>query len=159
MDHIRPATLDDLVTLTAIAHAAKRHWGYPEAVIASWRPLLTIMPDDLAVHAFFVAIEGTTLLGFGALDRGVPIATLEHLWVDPAAMQRGVGTALFGYAVDLARKHGAQRLRIEADPFAEPFYVRMGAVCTGSIATPIEGQPERVIPVLELALEGFSRPL
>ncbi|MFV9505771.1 MAG: GNAT family N-acetyltransferase [Oscillochloridaceae bacterium umkhey_bin13] len=96
--------------------------------------------------------EGVRILGFGALDRAIPEANLEHLWVEPTAMRRGVGAALFAHAVKLARARGAQRLRIESDPYAESFYLRMGAQPVGAIAAPIDGAPERVIPVLDLAL-------
>jgi GNAT superfamily N-acetyltransferase len=151
---IRPARLEDTVTLTAIAHAAKRVWGYPEEVLAAWSPLLTITPADLAVLDVFVATDGQALLGFGALDAALPEPALEHLWVAPAAMRRGVGSALFAHAVALARTCGARALRIEADPFAEPFYLRLGAVRVGALPALVLGAPQRVLPLLRFALTG-----
>jgi hypothetical protein len=34
--------------LTEIAHAAKRHWGYPEPWIQNWRDILTMRPEFIA---------------------------------------------------------------------------------------------------------------
>ena len=39
---------NDPATLTEIAFAAKRHWGYPERWIASWTDLLTLQPESIA---------------------------------------------------------------------------------------------------------------
>jgi hypothetical protein len=39
--HIVRAKPEDAANLTGIAFAAKRHWGYPENWIESWRDLLT----------------------------------------------------------------------------------------------------------------------
>jgi GNAT superfamily N-acetyltransferase len=149
---IRPARPEDAATLTAIAHAAKRVWGYPEEVLAAWSPLLTITPADFAVLDVFVATDGQALLGFGAIDAALPEPALEHLWVVPAAMRRGVGSALFAHAVAVARARSARALRIEADPFAEPFYLRLGAVRVGALPAPLPGAPQRVLPLLQFAL-------
>jgi GNAT superfamily N-acetyltransferase len=149
---IRPARPADTATLTAIAHAAKRVWSYPEAVLAAWSPLLTITPTDLVVLDVFVATNGQALLGFGAIDAALPEPALEHLWVVPAAMRRGVGSALFAHAAAVARARGGCALCIEADPFAEPFYLRLGAVRVGALPAPILGAPQRVLPLLRFAL-------
>ena len=42
---IRPAQRTDADTLTAIAHAAKRSWRYPEEWIRLWSNELTVTPD------------------------------------------------------------------------------------------------------------------
>jgi hypothetical protein len=38
MASIRLATADDTPGLTAIARAAKAHWGYPAEWLAGWEP-------------------------------------------------------------------------------------------------------------------------
>jgi len=39
---------------------------------------------------------------------------------------------------------------IESDPFAAGFYTRMGARQTGTVAAPVEGDPNRRLPVFEI---------
>ena len=52
---LRGATALDAPALTRIALAAKHHWGYPEAWLEAWMPLLTITPEAIAQHATWVA--------------------------------------------------------------------------------------------------------
>ena len=52
---IRAARPDDAEALTRLAHAAKRHWRYPEEWIALWRPGLTVTPEFIATHPVYCA--------------------------------------------------------------------------------------------------------
>lgn len=150
---IRPARADEAAALTAIAHAAKRHWGYPEAWITHWRDALTITPASLRDHAVFVAAEadGDLPCGFYALAVDGADAVLEHLWVEPRSMGRGVGRALLHHAVATAREAGAARLEIDSDPHAEGFYRRMGARRVGEVRADV-GDVRRVLPRMEITL-------
>jgi len=139
--------------LTRIALAAKRHWRYPERWLEIWTPALTIAPDYLATNPTFAAVEAGEPVGFYALvpapDRSR--AQLDHLWILPGRIGRGLGRILFEHAAATARSLGATILDIEAEPFAEPFYLHLGARRTGERTGRIEDQP-RVLPLLELAL-------
>ena len=73
------------------------------------------------------------------------------MWVVPAAMRRGIGRALFAACEQEARRRGATRVKIEADPHAEEFYARMGARTIGREPAPMEGV-ERFLPIMEKAL-------
>lgn len=148
---IRRAQESDAVVLTRIAHESKRHWGYPECWIELWRNDLTITPEFIAGNEVYLAEDGNEALGCYGLTSGTPNWTLEHFWVRPAAMGRGVGRRLFEHARAVAESAGAKILEIDADPNAEPFYLRMGAVRIGEVRSEIEGQP-RVRPLLHLAL-------
>ena len=94
----------------------------------------------------------TQLLGFCAVSQRGDVANLEHLWVLPEAMGRGVGRALFEQAVRLAELHGAAALEVESDPHAVGFYRRMGCQPAGETVYELDGQPRR-LPVLRLALQ------
>ena len=72
---------------------------------------------------------------------------LEHLWVLPKAMRRGVGRALFVHAVERVRASGFETLEIESDPNAAGFYERMGARRVATTITELEGRL-RELPVL-----------
>lgn len=150
METIRHAGEGDAVRLTEIAHAAKRHWGYPEAWIAAWRDPLTLTPEYLAKqHVRLAELDGTTA-GFYALRKNRDFAELEHLWVDPAFMGRGLGRKLMACAVEVCRSEGIGRIEIDSDPYAESFYVHLGARRTGKTPAPAEGDPERYLPRLTL---------
>jgi GNAT superfamily N-acetyltransferase len=137
--------------LTEIAFAAKRHWGYPERWIQNWSDSLTVTPELVLRNPTFSARENGRALGFYSLTTG-PRPDLNHLWVVPSAMGRGVGRALFEHAVEQAKELGFATFEIEADPNAEPFYLHMGAKRIGTKATEIEGQ-RRELPLLVYQLE------
>lgn len=138
---------EDAEGLTEIAHAAKRHWGYPERWIESWRNILTMRPEFIAANVAYSAIEEGRAVGFYLLTTESDGLHLDHLWIAPLAMGRGIGRALFEHSVGQARALGHQTLKIEADPNAEGFYTRMGARRVGEAVTEIDGQ-RRELPLL-----------
>ena len=77
-------------------------------------------------------------------------ADLLKLFVDPNALRSGTGKALLAWVTDIARKLGARRLTIEADPDAAPFYRRMGAYDVGQ--APSGSVPGRMLPKLAMNL-------
>ncbi len=139
---------EDADALTQIAHAAKRHWGYPERWIEAWRDTLTMRAEFIAANVAYCAFEEGGTVGFYVLTTEPDGLHLDHLWILPAAMRRGVGRALFEHAVDQARAAGFDLIRIEADPNAEAFYQRMGAKRVGASIGEVEGE-KRELPLME----------
>ncbi|HEX7518237.1 MAG TPA: GNAT family N-acetyltransferase [Chthoniobacterales bacterium] len=148
---IVPAKPHDADVLTEIAYAAKRHWGYPERWIESWRDTLTIRAEFIAANVTYCAMEDARTVGFYLLTNGSGGLHLDHLWITPRAMGRGIGRALFEHALEQARRLGHRTLKIESDPNAEGFYARMGARRVGVTVTNIEDQ-RRELPLLRYDL-------
>lgn len=148
---IRQARPDEAEALTAIAHGAKRHWGYPETWIELWKPDLTITPDFIASNEVYVAILENEIAGCGALVVSDSLAELEHMWVLPKYMGRGVGRSLFLKIRERAAALNLPVMELSADPNAESFYERMGAARVGEVRSEIEGQP-RVLPRMAVDL-------
>ena len=144
---------EDADALTEIAHAAKRHWGYPERWIQNWRDILTMRPEFIAANVAYCAMEDVRVLGFYLLTNEGDGLHLDHLWIVPDAMGRGIGRTLFQHAVGQARRLSHRTFKIEADPNAEGFYTRMGARRVGATVTIIEEQ-RRELPVLLYDLEN-----
>src|SRR5512138_1234699 len=149
---ITRAQSKDATPLTDIAFAAKRHWGYPESWIESWRAALTITPALMANGETYVAIVEERIVGFYSLRINGDKLELSHLWVLPEMMGRGIGRSLFAHALERAGHFGFQKLGIESDPNAEGFYLRLGAHRIGTITTELEGQV-RELPVLVYEIE------
>jgi ribosomal protein S18 acetylase RimI-like enzyme len=142
---------EDAATLTDIAHAAKRHWGYPESWIAAWRDILTMRPEFIAANPAYCAVESDRPIGFYVLTTERDGMHLDHLWILPAAMRRGIGRALFQHAAGQAQNRGFDSIKIEADPNAEGFYRRMGAKRVGTSVSQIEGE-RRELPLMEWSI-------
>jgi GNAT superfamily N-acetyltransferase len=146
------ATPDDAIVLTDIAFTAKRHWGYPENWIEQWRNILTITPEFIASHETYTARERGEIVGFYALLPEGSDLRLEHLWILPEAINRGVGRTLFQHALERSSALGFAALQIESDPNAVGFYERMGARRVGQTITELDGQ-RRELPLLVCATE------
>jgi N-acetylglutamate synthase-like GNAT family acetyltransferase len=146
---IREAQPADAEQLTQIAQDAKRYWGYPEHWLEHWRDDLTITPDFVIQNEVYVAEEQGELLGFYGLVSKEGTAELDHLWVSPTYIGRGVGKELFLHAMQIASTRNFTNVHIVADPNAEAFYQKMGASRVGESVSEIDGKP-RVLPRLEI---------
>src|SRR3989442_828333 len=104
---IRRARPSDAAALTRIAHAAKRHWRYPEEWIALWREALTVTPWVVERTPVYCAEEGGAVVGFYALSGRAPVMELEHCWVLPTRIGRGIGARLLEHAAWAARRRSA----------------------------------------------------
>jgi GNAT superfamily N-acetyltransferase len=138
---------DDAATLTDIALAAKRHWGYPETWIQNWRTSLSIEPEFISRHEIYKAVVNGRIVGFYALCPESDRLHLNHLWVLPEVMRQGIGRFLFTHAIECMKAIGFYLLEIESDPNAENFYQRTGARRVKVNTTEMDGQI-RELPVL-----------
>jgi GNAT superfamily N-acetyltransferase len=148
---ITRANPPDAPALSAIAWAAKGHWGYPAHWMEQWRDQLTITPEFIAANETFGAVSNRRIIAFHALLETAEGLRLEHLWVLPEKMGQGIGRTLFAHAAERAAARGARSLTIEADPNAEPFYRHLGAVRSGVLASEIDGH-RRELPLLTFDL-------
>jgi GNAT superfamily N-acetyltransferase len=129
--------------LREIAAAAKGHWGYDPQLVAGWAAEMAL-PDEP-----ILAERDGRVVGWASVERRGDVLWLEDLWVEPAAMGRGVGRELFERAKALGA--GSTRMEWEADPNAVPFYERMGASYLRDSAPSAWG---RVLPVMGVSLDG-----
>ncbi len=146
---IRPALGQDAGRLTQIAHDAKRHWGYPETGLQHWQADLTISADFITNNQVYVAEREGEIVGFYALIARDQRAELEHMWVAPEHIGKGVGKELFIHAMQTAAGDNFSTVEISSDPNAEGFYQRMGARRIGEVSSEIDGQT-RVLPRLSV---------
>ena len=142
---------EEAEALTQIAIAAKSHWGYPERWMQIWTPELAFDSEYFARNESWTASVENQLVGFYTLLEKDGNAWLENLWVIPAQIGHGVGSALFKHALHLSKQRGYQILRLESDPNAIGFYLKMGAHQIGERHSEVEGQP-RILPIMELKL-------
>ena len=116
----RPADHDRLRELT---FASKAHWGYDHDLVRSWADELDFETDE---ERWVAEADGEIVAWAGLSPPTEGVAVLDHLWVDPAEMGRGVGTRLFRVAADRARGLGAERLEWSAEVHAVGFYEMLG---------------------------------
>ncbi|MGJ4932415.1 GNAT family N-acetyltransferase [Bradyrhizobium sp. HKCCYLS2038] len=146
---VREARLDEQRELTRLCIQATMHAGHDEAFIDRTMPALTITVPLISAKFVQVAEDGAgKTVGVVAVTptslQG--IAQLHGLYVDPTNWKRGVGRVLFGAAIVRAKLMKAGALFITAEPTAEGFYERMGAIRIGE--GPFYFSPETILPSL-----------
>jgi GNAT superfamily N-acetyltransferase len=155
--HIRAADASDAAAPSALAVRAKGHWGYPAEWLERWTADLTITPEYLIAHWPIVAVSTGVPVGVCVLEVRGDEASLEHVWIDPRYQGSGIGRALVGRALERAASTGAARVAVTSDPFAEAFYIKLGARRRGAVPAPMPGAPTRVLPLLEFILPDRPR--
>jgi GNAT superfamily N-acetyltransferase len=128
--------------LREIAAAAKGHWGYDPRLVADWAAGMRLPEEPL------LAERDGRVVGWASVERRGDVLWLEDLWVEPAAMGRGVGRELFERARALGA--GCTRMEWEADPNAVPFYEHLGAT---RLRDSEPSEWGRVLPVLGISLD------
>lgn len=143
---LRPASDADLAELSDLCFRSKAIWGYDAAFMEACRAELTLTPRDLLESRVQVAQDGAHIVGVAQVAVIDGTGTLEKLFVAPNTLRRGIGEALFKWAVETARNLGASCLDIGSDPDAAGFYRRMGARDAGF--EPSGSIPGRQLPRL-----------
>lgn len=115
-----------------------------------WSAALTLTRTYLKTHPGFIAEQDGKIVGMCMLELRLENARLEHVWIDPDYQRKGIGRAIIACALTAAAETGAHFVVIESDPFAEQFYLKLGAHRTGFVRAPMPGAPDRILPVLEL---------
>ncbi|MCX7365639.1 MAG: GNAT family N-acetyltransferase [Alphaproteobacteria bacterium] len=148
MTAVRPAQAGEAASLTALCRRSKAQWGYDAAFMRQSADALAVHEDDIAAGRVLVALDAAgCVLGMASLEAD---GELGLMFVDPPAIGGGVGKALFEGAVALARRLGARRMAILADPNAARFYERMGARFVSN--APSDAIPGRTLPLYEYDL-------
>lgn len=149
---IRPARTDEAELLSDLARRSKAHWGYTQDQMAIFAGELTLTRAELSRVDAYVLETDAGVEGFYTLrpaDRYDATAELEHLFVEPARLRRGVGRRLWEHALEHARARGYRAVVIQSDPHAEAFYAALGAEKLRDVPTSIPG---RTLPLMRRIL-------
>jgi len=151
--NVRPARPGEESALHELAMRSKAHWGYSEDFMAQCVEALSVERSAVDAGWVLVAEDGEEFLGMMGWEPAIAGESakgadwdISHLFVEPAAMGRGVGGALFREGMRRIRELGGIAVSILADPGARPFYERMGAELVGD--APSDAIPGRRLPLL-----------
>ncbi|MEW1903485.1 MULTISPECIES: GNAT family N-acetyltransferase [unclassified Streptomyces] len=127
---IRRATADDSRRLTRLVRSSRAYRGDYAAMVEGYQ----VGGSYIEHHPVFVAADGDgdgRVLGFYALL--VEEAELDLAFVADAAQGLGIGRLLMEHMTGQARAAGLGSVKVVAHPPAEEFYLRTGAVRTGTV--------------------------
>lgn len=122
----RPSQPDEAAVLSDIAIESKGHWGYSREQLEVWRKDLRILPSYIKANTIETIWQDELKVGFFAIKLN-PKPILDHLWLLPKAIGRGIGKLAFQRAVAIAEKTGVKAFTIISDPAAEGFLFSHGS--------------------------------
>ncbi|NRB47462.1 MAG: GNAT family N-acetyltransferase [Saprospiraceae bacterium] len=146
---IIPADTADCSTLTEISKAAKAYWGYAQEWLDLWEDDLTITPEHLEKDRIYKLVKLEEILGFCVISDHEGVLEIEHLWIRPTHIGKGLGKLLLQKVLDelITKSHVA--LSVVADPNATGFYEKFGLKTVEYIPSQPEG---RKLPLMRLPL-------
>jgi len=146
--------INDSTQLTSLILKAKAYWEYPKEWLDVWALELKISPSFIENNEVVILSIDDKTIGFYGLEcHSVDKAAyLEHLWIDPKYIGKGYGRILFELACKKAAKIGHKTMELDADPNAEGFYSRLGAIKIDEIHGKVLGV-KRVLPKMEVHLQ------
>ncbi len=148
---IRRAVPEDADVLTSLAMISKQSNGYDDAFMAACADELRVTQDLLKEHEYWVA-EAHTPCGFICLivEQGTTCGEVDSLFIHPDFQGMGVGRKLWNCIKDEAQRKGLKSLYLEADPFAENFYKKLGFVVSGRVSS--ISFPDRSLSRMEFSI-------
>lgn len=155
MKSIQRAEPTDAASLTALAMRSKDHWQYGPAQISAWEEDLTVTPEYITANAVYQWIEADHLIGFYAFQpQTETVVKLTFLFVDPQYIGQGYGKRLLEDFLQRMAGTSYQQVVLDADPYAAPFYKRMGFDVIGQLPSSIK---DRFLPIMAKALSNPSK--
>ena len=143
--NIRLARPAEAPAITALAFRSKASNGYDGAFMAACRAELTFDARSFAGgETWLCEDQAGRALGFFDLRLEDETAEVYAFFVEPDSKGLGVGRALWGKLEALAVALGAERIGVDSDPAAVPFYLRMGMEPSGE--APSGSIPGRMLP-------------
>jgi GNAT superfamily N-acetyltransferase len=159
---IRRAKIEEATILTKISFESKGYWDYPEEFFDIWSQELTISSEDIQNNDVFVFENVGRIIGFYSIVElkndmvisGITLSKgfwLEHLFITPSSIGKGIGTQLFEHLRTRCASCGIDELGILADPNSRGFYETMGCEYRREYPSTIKN---RTIPYLQLKIRS-----
>ncbi|MGF9905663.1 GNAT family N-acetyltransferase [Brevibacillus porteri] len=151
--NIRRAKGHEASELSELAYRSKAYWGYSDEFMEACRDDLTLSPAYIEKHEVYVLEDDGSIKGFMSLEKDAKQEQwlLGFLFMEPEAVGKGYGKALWQHMVEVAQKLNIPVINIHSDPYAEPFYLSRGAKRVGEIVSTVF--PGRILPLLEVEIE------
>lgn len=149
-ESIIKASENEAEILSQLAFNSKSHWGYDSEFMDNCKSELTYSTEDIldSQNHFYKIIFNNNIAGFyRLLEISANEIELEALFISPEFIGQSFGKKLFDHAVGLSKSLGYDSIKIQSDPYAEEFYLKMGAIKIGE--EPSGSIPGRVLPLMK----------
>lgn len=131
---IRALRIEELDFVSGLAVRSKGHWGYSQDFLDACKEELSITPCEFHNSKFHFRVmeHKNRIIGYYAVCHLDPNTyELDALFVEPAFIGKGVGKKLMDHAKALVTELAGTKITLQAEPRAEPFYLKAGAHIVG----------------------------
>ena len=148
---IRRAHVNDTEEMIALALRSKQSNGYDDAFMEACIGELEVNAEKLGEAEYWVA-EDNGVCGMVALcpDAEGTSAEIGAFFIDPERKRHGIGRLLWKKTLARSKKLGIEKLSLDADPAAVPFYEALGFKIVREV--PSGSIPGRCLPHMEMTL-------
>lgn len=148
---IELAPKSDQEILTSITKKSKAYWGYSEEQLEIWSDQLTITESYIEKNAVYKLVDAAATIGYYSyFHENEKTIRLDNLFVLPDYIGKGFGQILMNDFLNRMHSMGIDKIILDSEPNAGPFYARFGFVKVGAIETAIKN---RFLPIMELILK------
>lgn len=149
MINFTDATVQQGELLADLLIASKGYWGYSVEQLQHWRKLVDFDSHYIEQNTVKIIYQQTTIIGFFAIKKG-ETDELDHLWLLPPAIGKGIGNIAFNEIVNECRNQGITSFMITSDPDAEGFYRHKGAIRVSQVMSEAQN---RMLPLLRFDVD------
>jgi GNAT superfamily N-acetyltransferase len=133
---IRPALPEEQSVLENIQRRASLAWEEDRAALLAHPDAIEVPVGQIEAGCVYVAESGSDVVGFGVIvPRPDGDMEVDGVFVEPTDWKKGIGRTLIQEAERRAAIHGANSLRVVANPRTESFYAACGFARIGEIET------------------------
>jgi GNAT superfamily N-acetyltransferase len=148
---IQRATPADDAVLTEITKRAKARWKYSGEQLLEWAEALTVSKAYIAQHPTYklLAQGGLPVGYYSYYPLSARVVKLDNLFLLPDYIGQGHGRRLLADFFDKIQPTAAEKVVLDADPHAEPFYRHFGFRTVGRLESTTN---DRFLPIMEKVL-------
>ncbi|MEJ8474739.1 GNAT family N-acetyltransferase [Roseibium algae] len=155
---VRRAVAGEAEAMTDLCLRSKQSNGYDDDFMALCVDELSVTSERVSKEFFIVAEhDSSALAGCASLavKAGREGGEVKTFFVDPEWKRQGVGSLLWAEVVAQALSMKLEKLYLDADPSAVPFYQNLGFQTVGE--SPSGSIPGRVIPHMILTGDALMQ--
>ncbi|MCR6104862.1 GNAT family N-acetyltransferase [Salipaludibacillus agaradhaerens] len=143
---IRKAKPEDSDKLSHLAYKSKSYWGYSQDFLKKCKDDLAVTGEYIEQNPVYLIEKDYKIIGFYSF--ALKNKQLEALFIDPDYIGKGIGKLLWFDLLDKAKELNLKEFTLESEPYAEGFYLKMGANKIGYTSSTVF--PNRNLPLMKV---------
>jgi GNAT superfamily N-acetyltransferase len=125
------ASDESISFINGLIERSKSYWNYPKDYLRAALPLLFVDSTYLSNSFSFEIRNKGVIVGFFAISDKNGEKYLDHLWIEPSLIRKGLGRKAVNFIDILAKERLWKSMITLPDPGASEFYRKLGFEDTG----------------------------